>query len=178
MKFSLPLLAALLMIPQAVLQGAAAPKPESPAAGAIVYAPHPHFRWHREADVEIDEWHRIQIARDDAFAEVACDDRLQVVSRFVPVKALPAAKYWWRVRRGDGEWSQALEFEVRSPENIFTIRAGSDAEAVTRALTAAAAHSPARVDFEPGRYQLTVQDRTGLTTLEGVRDLVIDGHGA
>jgi len=37
------------------------------------------------------------------------------------------------VRRGDGEYSQAVSFEVRAPEKIFSIRAGSDAETVARA---------------------------------------------
>jgi hypothetical protein len=127
---SLTSLIALLIVPVAALHALDAPKPESPIAGDVVYSPHPHFRWQREADVKIDEVHRIQIARDDAFAQVVCDDRLEVVSRFVSVKALPPSKYWWRVRRGDGEWSQASAFEVRAPEKVFTIRAGSDAETV------------------------------------------------
>jgi hypothetical protein len=169
---------ALLLAPLAALHAFDAPRPESPAERAVVYSPHPHFRWQREADVKIDEVHRIQIARDEAFAEVVCDDRLEVVSRFVPVKALPPSSYWWRVRRGDGEWSQAVAFEVRSPEKVFTIRSGSDAETVAQVLLKAAASVPARVDFEPGEYRLTVRDRTGLATLEGARDLIIDGHGA
>ena len=175
---SLTSLIAVLLALVAELYALDAPKPELPIAGDVVYSPHPHFRWQREADVKIDEVHRIQIARDEAFAEVVCDDRLEVVSRFVPVKALPPAKYRWRVRRGDGEWSQAVAFEVRAPEKVFTIRAGSDAGTVERVLHKAATHGPARVDFEPGEYRLTVLDRTGLATLEGVRDLIIDGHGA
>lgn len=100
---SLASLIALVFAPANALHGKDAPVISSPIAGDIVYSPHPHFRWKREADVKIDEVHRIQIARDEAFAEVVCDDRLEVVSRFVPVKALPPSKYWWRVRRGDGE---------------------------------------------------------------------------
>jgi hypothetical protein len=175
---SLTSLIALLIAPVAALHALDAPKPESPIAGDVVYSPHPHFRWQREADVKIDEVHRIQIARDDAFAQVVCDDRLEVVSRFVSVKALPPSKYWWRVRRGDGEWSQASAFEVRAPEKVFTIRAGSDAETVARVLQEAAASVPARVDFEPGEYRLTVRERTGLVILKDAHDLIIDGHGA
>ncbi len=98
------------------------PQPISPAADAVVYAPHPHFRWQREADVRIDEVHQIQIARDAAFVDSVCDERLEVVSRFVPVKPLAPGRYWWRVRRGEGRWSRALGFEVRLPDKVFRIR--------------------------------------------------------
>jgi len=165
-------LAALLLTPLATLHAADAPKLESPAVGAVVYAPHPQFRWQREADVRIDEVHHIQIARDETFTDVVCDDRLEVVSRFVPVKPLAPAKYWWRVRRGEGAWSQAVAFEVRAPENVFTVRAGGDVVAVLRE---AASHTPARVDFEPGEYRL---DGKQVVTLEKVHDLIIDGRGA
>ena len=178
MKAALTLSTALLLTPLAALHGAVAPSPKSPPAGAVTYSPHPHFRWQSEEDVKIDEVHRIQVARDEAFAEVVCDDRLEVVSRFVPVKPLPPSKYWWRVRRGDGEWSQGIAFEVRVPEKVFSILARSDAETVARVLREAAASGPARVDFEPGEYALSVQDRTGLATLENAHDLIIDGHGA
>ena len=172
------LLAALFITSMAALHAEEAPKPESPAEGDVAYSPHPHFRWQREKDVKIDEIHRIQVARDDAFVEVVCDDQLEVVSRFVSVRPLPPAKYWWRVRRGDGEWSQAIAFEVRAPQKIFSIRAGSDAETVTRVLQEAAASGPARVNFEPGEYALSVRDRTGLATLQHAQDLIIDGNGA
>jgi len=178
MKAAITLIIALLLTPLAALHGAVAPSPKSPSAGAATYSPHPHFRWQREDDVKIDEAHRIQVARDEAFAEVVCDDRLEVVSRFVPVKPLPPSRYWWRVRRGDGEWSQAVSFDVSAPEKVFSIRAGSDAETVARVLQDAAASGPARVDFEPGEYALSVHDRTGLATLENAHDLIIDGHGA
>ncbi|MCY2990656.1 MAG: hypothetical protein NTY19_22675, partial [Planctomycetota bacterium] len=134
MKRTFPLLTALLLAPWATLANGNSPVPLAPAANAVTYAPHPHFRWQRAADTKIDEVHRIQIARDEEFADIACDERLEVVSRFVPVKALPPAKYWWRVRRGDGEWSPATAFEVREPEPVFTIRADSDAAEVARVL--------------------------------------------
>jgi hypothetical protein len=34
------------------------------------------------------------------------------------------------------------------------------------------------VEFEPVEYTLSVQERTGLATLEAAHDLIIDGHGA
>ncbi len=168
----------MLFASLAALQAAESPVIAAPVAGEATYSPHPHFRWRRESDVRIDEVHRIQIARDAAFADVVCDDRLEVVSRFVPVKALPPAKYWWRVRRGEGEWSQAGAFEVRTPGKSFTVRAGSDADTVARVLREAASAGPAQVDFEPGEYRLNIRERTGLLTLEGAHDLIIDGPGA
>lgn len=178
MKNPLPLVSCLLAVALVPLHAASTPQPQTPAAGATTYSPHPHFRWQREEDVKIDEVHRIQVARDEAFEEVVCDDRLEVVSRFVSASPLPPSKYWWRVQRGDGEWSQSLDFEVLTPDKVFLIRAGSDAETVARVLQEAAAGGPARVDFEPGEYALSVQDRTGLTTLEHAHDLIIDGNGA
>jgi len=103
------ILSALLLAPLAALHAAETPRPLPPSAGAVVYAPHPHFRWEREADVKIDEVHRIQIARDEKFADIVCDDRLEVVSRFVPVQPLVPGKYWWRVRRGQRRQQQSAD---------------------------------------------------------------------
>ena len=169
-------LSVLLLAPLAALANGKSPVLLAPAANAVTYAP--HFRWQREADTAIDEVHRIQIARDEAFADIACDDRLEVVSRFVPVKALVPAKYWWRVRRGDAEWSAVTAFEVREPEHVFTIRAGSDAAEVACVLRDAAAHCPAQVHFEPGDYNLAPVPGKSLVTLANIRDLVISGQGA
>lgn len=162
----------LLLLPVADLHAAELPRPLAPAPGAVIFAPHPQFRWQREADVKIDEAHRIQIARDELFADLACDDRLEVVSRFVPIRPLVPGKYWWRVRRGEGDWSAASPFEVREPEMKFRIRSGSDVSAVLRE---AASHTPARVDFEPGEYRFA---DLPMVKLEKVRDLIMDGHGA
>ncbi len=173
----LPILASLLL--SASMQAAVMPLPELPVAGSVVYAPHPHFRWKREANVKIDEVHRLQIARDQLFSDIVSDDRLEVVSRFVPVCPLEPGKYWWRVRRGEGDWSMTVPFEVRAPQCVVTVRAGSDAATVARAIREAAAHTPARVDFEPGEYALVpAEEPRSLITLEKVTDLTIDGHGA
>jgi hypothetical protein len=171
-------LTTLLFAAMAPLHGADTPLILSPVAGEVVYSPHPHFHWQRASDVKIDEVHRIQIARDEAFTDMVCDDRLEVVSRFVTAKALPPLKYWWRVKRGEGGWSQTGAFEVRSPGKAFKIPSGSDADAVARVLLEAASNGPAQVDFEPGEYRLDIPGRNGLATLEGARDLIIDGHGA
>lgn len=157
---------------------ASAPVPKSPASGSRVFSPHPHFRWQREADIQIDEFHDIQIARDEAFHTVVCEDRLEVVSRFVPLRALDVGSYWWRVRRGNDSWSPAIHFEVCAPAKKYTIRAGSDSSEVARVLREAAAQSPARVDFEPGNYTLTPKPGESLVTLTNARDLRINGHGA
>ncbi len=178
MKHPLKLVVALWSTCLPSLHAKDAPSPESPSEHAVVYTPHPHFYWRRETDVKIDEVHCIQIARDEAFAEVVCDDRLEVVSRFVPVKALPPARYWWRVRSGAGDWSRAVAFELRSPEKTFPIRVGSDGETVRRVLLEAAASAPARVDFEPGEYALAPDAGESLVTMTKAHDLVIDGHGA
>jgi hypothetical protein len=167
-----------LLAPLCALHANDAPIPLSPNDGAVVHAPHPHFRWEREADIKIEETHRIQIAKDEAFGELACEDQLGVVSRFVPVHALTPGKYWWRVCRGKGPWSRATAFEVRVPEKRFVVPTGSDAAAVKRALEQAATQGPARVEFEPGVYTLVPGAGETLVTLSKARDLVVDGHGA
>ncbi|MCX7007244.1 MAG: hypothetical protein NTY53_08340, partial [Kiritimatiellaeota bacterium] len=169
---------ALLLTPLAALPAAQPPLPMVPASNAVVYAPHPHFRWAREADAKTDEVHQIQIARDEKFADLACEDRLEVVSRFVPVQALAPGNYFWRVRRGAGDWSAAVPFAVRVPEHVFTVRAGSDAAAVARVLQEAATNCPAQVNFELGEYKLAPLEGKSLATLSKVHDLVVDGHGA
>lgn len=165
------------LMPVALLAGSP-PQPLTPAAGSAVYAPHPHFRWAREADVQIDEMHHLQIARDEQFADLACEDRLEVVSRFVPVQALAPGNYFWRVRRGVGTWSATVPFAVRAPEHVFTVRTGSAAAAIARVLQAAATNCPAQVNFEPGEYKLAPPAGQSLVTLSKVHDLVVDGRGA
>jgi Right handed beta helix region len=145
---------------------------------SVVYAPHPHFRWQRESDIRIDETHHVQISRDADFRNLTCEDRLEVVSRFVPATTLSPGAYWWRVRRGDGPWSVGVAFTVRSPEHVFVIKAGDDAETIVKQLQAAAEQCPSRVDFEPGEYTLTPVNAKGLVTLTKAHDMIIDGHGA
>lgn len=173
-----PAFAVLFIAPMASLLAIEAPSPESPATGSVVYSPHPHFRWQREKDVRIDAEHRIQIGRSPEFKDIVCDERVEVVSRFVSANPLAPSTYWWRVSRGEGDWSPALAFEVRTPENHFTVRLGSDSATVARVLQEAAEHCPALVDFEPGEYHLAPVDGKSVVTLAKTRDLIIDGHGA
>ena len=156
------------------------PRPLAPTAGEVVYAPHPQFRWHREDDIRLDDTHRIQIARDEAFEKIICDDTLPVVSRFVPRTPLAPGRHWWRVRRGAGPWSEVMAFELRAPERRFVIRAGSDDAEVAAVLREAASHCPAQVDFEAGEYRLAIDLPKGkaAVSLKNVHDLILDGHGA
>lgn len=156
----------------------AAPAPIAPAAGSVTYAPHPHFQWQREADAKMEDVHAIQIARDENFASIVCEEKLEVVSRFVPLKPLPSGRYWWRVRRQERGWSQRMVFEVRQPQNVFTIRAGSDEKEAARVMTEAQKHFPALVKFEPGEYRWAAADWTGVLRLRGVSDVTLDGYGA
>ncbi len=180
MKCTFTLLAVLLLAPMVTLHAADAPRLVAPADGSVMYAPHPHFRWQREEDVKIDEVHRIQIARDEKFADAVCDDRLEVVSRFVPVKPLAPGRYWWRVRRGEGDWCAAIPFEVRVPTNVFTIDANSDEATIARIIQEAASNCPALVNFEPGEYRVATNVPKGKSAVEinGAHDLILDGHGA
>lgn len=168
----------LLLLALGVAPAGAADAQRVPAAGAVLYAPHPHFRWAREADAKLDVVHEIQIARDAAFAQLACTDRLSVVSRFVPVKPLEPGAYWWRIRREGGTWSPGSPFEVRTPEHRFTVRAGSDAAIVARVFGEAASNLPSVVQFEPGDYRLEAGKGGSVATVRGVHDFVVDGQGA
>lgn len=164
-----------------VTAGAAEPpQPLAPTADEVVHAPHPHFRWLREDDVRLEETHRIQIARDESFQDLVCDDTLAVVSRFVPREPLAPGRHWWRVRRGAGPWSEVTAFEMREPARRFVIRAGSDDATVAGVMREAAAGGPARVDFEAGEYRLATDVPKGKSavSLKHVRDLILDGHGA
>ena len=58
-----------------------AEEPLLPEADSVVFSPHPHFRWERPADAKLDDVHHIQIAGDEAFTMIACEDRLAVVSK-------------------------------------------------------------------------------------------------
>lgn len=152
--------------------------PLLPAEGSITYSIHPHFSWQRESDVKIDDEHRIQIAKDEAFTNVVCEDKLKVVSRFVPVNPLEYGKYWWRVSRVDGEWSKANSFEVVKPTNEYIVPLGSDADTVESIISSAALNSPALVKFEPGDYTLAPKDGKTVVKFEDTKDLIIDGQGS
>jgi hypothetical protein len=169
---------AIFLVSWLSLFAAAAPKPIAPAAGAVTYAPHPHFLWQSDAEAKMEDVHTIQIARDENFASMVCEERIEVVSRFVPLQPLPAAKYWWRVRRSEAEWSQRAALEVRQPQHVFTIRAGSDEKEAARVMAEAQTHFPALVNFEPGEYRWSAADWTGVLRLRGVSDVTLDGCGA
>lgn len=171
-----PRLFLLLLLPFCLR--AAAPELTAPAAGATLHSPHPHFHWLPGPGPATGAVHRVVIARDEACTDAVCADDLEVVHRFVPVKPLAPGRYWWRVRRGAGEWSASREFTVASPARTILIPPGSDAAAVARAFTAAQTGFPAVVRFAPGEYRLAAVKPEGVATLRGVRDVVIEGPGA
>jgi hypothetical protein len=70
----------------------------------------PTFRWADQGGVAC----RVQVARDDAFAEVVLDETAEE-SFLRPVEPLPEGRLWWRWRRDDwdeGQWSQAESFVI------------------------------------------------------------------
>jgi hypothetical protein len=49
----------------------------APADEAVVYMPHPHLRWQKGADAEIEDRYQIQIARDDAFRLASAGEQIK-----------------------------------------------------------------------------------------------------
>ena len=79
-----------------------------PANGTSTILPHPHFAWSPPVECSPDAVlagdernctaYRVQPAADVAFTSVLRDERLDaVITRYVPVDALPLGEVWWRV---------------------------------------------------------------------------------
>jgi hypothetical protein len=145
----------------------------SPENGATLYAPHPHLHWQKEAGTNIEDFYRIQIARDEAFQSLVVDDSLDVVSRLVCAKPLSPGTYFWRVRREDQtQWSKVFSF-TRGTSKAYPIKKGTTTEEIAAVIREAAANTPAKVIFEQGDYHITK-----MIKLQKVKDLIIDGNGS
>ena len=121
----------------------------SPADGAKVFMPHPHFQWERPPNDRLEDAYQIQIRSDGGKRNV--DETLAVVSRHVCAKALPAGAYHWRVRKAGGKWSDKRRFEVGEPK-IFRVANSANSEAIRAVILEAAKNTRAKVLFEPGEY--------------------------
>ncbi|HAX96424.1 MAG TPA: hypothetical protein DCY35_07885, partial [Prolixibacteraceae bacterium] len=145
----------------------------------INYMPNPHFSWNRPVDLSIDEEYQIQIAKDKSFKKIIRDERIKVVTRYIPVDHLEPSVYWWRVKRlKSGNWSDSIMMEVRIPENKYMIPKDSSAQKVTEIIKTAALNTPAIVYFEQGDYYFSSDDNVPMVSLENTRDLVIDGQNS
>ena len=143
----------------------------SPENGATLYQPHPHFHWQRLQPDNIEDAYQIQILGENK--KVVDDDTFEVISRYVPVKAILPGKYSWRVRKApDGAWSKERNFELKVPK-VYKIAAGSESTQIEKTILEASQNTPAQVVFEPGEYTWGNDIR-----LEQVNDLTIDGGGA
>ncbi|MDP6502289.1 MAG: hypothetical protein QF886_01685, partial [Planctomycetota bacterium] len=126
-----------------------------PEDQAIVYMPHPHFRWQKGADARIEDRYQIQVSRDNAFRNLVVDDSLDVVSRFVCPKPLPPGTYFWRLRPADAKaWSKTFRFK-RDDSREFRIEVGVRQADIAATIAEAAANTPAKVIFEKGSYRIT-----------------------
>jgi len=143
----------------------------SPENGAKIYQLHPHFHWNRLVPDHIEDAYQIQILGENK--KVVDDDTFEVISRYVPLKAIPPGKYSWRVRKApDGAWSKERNFELKVPE-VYKIAAGSEPMQIQKTVLEASRNTPAQVVFEPGEYTWG-----NTLKLKKVNDLTIDGGGA
>lgn len=184
MKHTLTLLTALLLALLAAVcanppadRAAEKAAPEirrlTPLDDETIYTPNPHFEWARLPDARLDDRHQIQIATDASFATIVREDSLEVVSRYVCAEPLLAGTYYWRVRRQDGPWpSQASRFAI-AESKVYPVPAGATSSQIKRVISTAAANTPAKVLFPPGRH--LISDRITLTR---AKDLIIDGGGS
>lgn len=92
-------------------------------------------------------------------------------------KPLGPQRYWWRIRSGDGEWSQVRSFEVVTPQRTYLLKRGSSQREWLEALRQAASHSPAEIRFEPGGYHLGSATWQEVARLRSAHDIIIEGGG-
>jgi hypothetical protein len=185
MKHIANALTPLLFAPLA-LSAASVPVLLQPAEGAVLLLSIPHFEWRHSLDSRPDAMpsYEIQIASDQAFAEVADTDRLAaVIARYVPDRELAPGDYWWRVagvnpQGARGPWSEARKFSVRQPERVFEIPHGATFAQIKRTFADAAKNLPALVKFQPGEYRLDPEGAPSFICCSNLTDLVIDGCGA
>jgi hypothetical protein len=199
------------------LPGQGPPALVEPASGSSTILAHPHFAWSAPAgcspdavlggDARACAAYRVQLAADAAFASVLRDERLDaVITRYVPLDALPLGELWWRVAAvvGGGSagggggggvrgpWSAPATLTVApvpAARVLRVAREGATWDSVRAAVAAAAALAPGvRLEFESGDWQLAPPapvrpgskgyDYGVFLELSGVSDVIIDGGGA
>lgn len=173
--------AALCLAVASRLLGLDAPTLTKPAVNSSGLMPHPGFYWNAVAGAET---YRIEIARDAAFTDLAVSRDGLVVPRFVPLVALPARAYHWRVTAVAGATtatSAAFPYTVGTPANTVYIESTDSLATIRNRLVSAAATPGSVVNFPlGGNFDFDVYSDTAsfLFTLSGATDLVINGNGS
>jgi len=150
----------------------------APEQNVACYVEHPDFLWQA---VDGAAAYEIQIATDRAFATIVAADRVEI-PRYVPLRALMPADFFWRVRAvaidgAQGAWSDTHSYQLRSPTHLFRIGPKADLTEIRRIVAQAAAVTPARVEFAAGAtYRVKPSD--SVLALSHASDLIIDGNDA
>lgn len=146
----------------------------SPGDLATTVMPHPHFQWLGNPSADRYE---IQISTDEHFQTLEDSDSVPV-PRYVPLDALHAGTYWWRVRPAGGAWSQVRRITVNDPGSVYVVSTNNSMAVITNTIAAAAENTPSKLLFETGIYRVALPDDTYLFGFENVRDLIVDGQGS
>lgn len=154
----------------------------APGNGSAGYVRNPGFSWSTVAGAYS---YDIQLAADTGFTQLIASRQYLYITRFVPVKTLPAGKVYWRVRARDttatdsSAWSSRFTYIVSVPPNVYSIPAGASLKAFKDTLRKAIANSPAVVKLDSATYTFDA-GITGLFAIDtaNVNDLIIEGNNA
>lgn len=173
-------LAAILCLTRVALLALTAPTLSKPANTSTGCVPHPGFYW---GSVSGADSYRIEIATDSSFADIVADRAGLTIPRYVPLGALGAGTYYWRVTASEGAataTSGTFTHTVTAPANTIAIGASDSLATIRSKLATAAATAGTTVDFPGTAFTFDVASDTAdfLFTLSGATDLVINGHGS
>jgi hypothetical protein len=153
-----------------------------PGNGSTGYVRNPGFSW---STVTGAYSYDIEVAADTGFTQVLASRQYLYITRFVPVKLLPAGKVYWRVRARDttatdsSAWSSRFTYIVAAPVNVYTIPAGATLKTFKDTLRKAFSNTPAVVKLASTTYILD-SGITGMFAIDtaNVNDLIIEGNNA
>ncbi len=157
-----------------------APTLVKPTHNSTGYVPHPSFSW---STVSGATSYKVEIATDTSFTDLVATREGLTLPRYVPLTALAADTYYWRVTAVDGSTtavSTTFTHHVATPSNTTTIGSSDSLATIRTKLAVAAATTGSVVNFPVNGsfvFDLTNESATYLFTLSGATDLIINGRG-
>ncbi|HEX6428778.1 MAG TPA: hypothetical protein VF008_13880 [Niastella sp.] len=185
MKKNKPFLVIICLLQMSIAYHAQAlnkPVLSAPGNGSTGYVRNPGFSW---STVTGAYSYDIQLATDTGFTQLLVSRQYLYITRFVPVKILPAGNVYWRVRARDttatdsSAWSSRFTYILAAPVNVYTIPAGATLKAFKDTLRKAISHTPAVVKLASATYIFDA-GITGQFAIDtaNVNDLIIEGNNA
>jgi len=161
----------------------AQPVLSAPIHNSTGYVRNPSFTW--QAFVNAYSYD-IQLATDAGFTNIIISRSNLNITRFVPLKQLPAGNIFWRVKAKNeagadiSNWSDTFRCTVAIPSRTYTIPPNATLKAIKDTMRKAIMNTPAILAFTAGATYEIDGNIPGLFAIDtsNINDLIIEGNNA